>query len=164
MRLSPELTAQVLALAGEAGAKPKRARKPRGVAVAHTLPLWSVVLRPACRVVSEANRREHWAVAHRRAKAQKEAVELAWALSPMKRPEFPRHQTVATPLTVTLEHVGPRMDDDNLARAFKAVRDELARLIGIDDGDARLSWVYRQRTGAPAGVVVTLEPGAAPCQ
>lgn len=38
--------------------------------------------------------------------------------------------------------------------------DELARLIGVDDGDARVSWVYRQRTG-PAGIVVTLEPGAA---
>jgi hypothetical protein len=157
------MTARVLELASGSGAKPKRpARKSRAVLTAGG-PRWSVVLRPACRVVSEANRREHWAAQHRRATTQKRAVELAWALSPMKLPEFPRHQTVATPCVVTLEHVGPEMDGDNLQRAFKAVRDALAALIGVDDGDPRLSWVYRQRTG-PAGIVVTIEPGAAPCQ
>lgn len=160
MKLSPEMTARVLQLAGETTAKPKHsARKIRAVLTAGG-PRWSVTLYPACRVVSEANRREHWAAQHRRATTQKRAVEQAWALSPLKRSEFPRHQTVATPCVVTLEHVGPRMDDDNLARAFKAIRDELARLIGVDDGDARLSWVYRQRTGAP-GIVVSIEPGAA---
>lgn len=154
--MSPDMTAKALALAGEAPAKPKRTARAPQVAVAAAGPLWAIVLRPPCRVVSEANKRDHWAVAHRRAKAQKSAVFAAYFRTPMRVPSY----DYVLPLVVTLEHVGPQMDDDNLARAFKAVRDELARLIGVDDGDARIAWVYRQRTGAP-GVVVTIEPGAA---
>lgn len=136
------------------GTKPKRTRKPRTVAVAHALPLWSVVLRPACRVVTEANTTEHWHFAYKRKVAQNAAVHAAWLSSPM----FGGVAQLWLPLTVTLEHVGPRMDDDNLARAFKAVRDKLAALIGVDDGDVRLKWVYQQRTG-DKGIVITIEPG-----
>lgn len=37
-----------------------------------------------------------------------------------------------------------RLDDDNLARACKAVRDEVAAWLGVDDGDPRISWVTAQ--------------------
>jgi len=156
VKLSPEMTARVLELAGGAPAKPKRSRAP-SVVVAPVLPLWTITLRPACRVVSEANRRDHWGVAQKRAKAQKDAVSVAWLLSPLRRPEFPRHQVVPLPCTVLLEHVGPTMDDDNLRRAFKAIRDQLAALIGVDDGDPRVKWDYWQRTGEP-GVRIVIEP------
>lgn len=157
MKLSPEMTARVLELAGGAAAKPKRNRAP-SVVVAPVLPLWGVTLRPACRVVSEANQRGGWRAANARAKAQRKAVELAWVLSPLRRPEFARHQVVSLPCKVLLEHVGPEMDGDNLQRAFKAVRDELARLMGVDDGDPRVKWDYWQRTGEP-GVRIVIEPG-----
>lgn len=157
MKLSPEMTAKVLELAGGAAAKPKRTRAP-SVVVAPALPLWTVTLRPACRVISEANRRDHWAVAQKRAKAQKEAVAFAWIDAGL-RPLAPLWQGYEWRLVVRLEHIGPKMDDDNLRRAFKAVRDQLAALIGVDDGDARVRWEYRQRTGAP-GVRLTIEPGA----
>ena len=52
---------------------------------------------------------------------------------------------------------GSRMDDDNLAGAFKAVRDQVARIVGRDDGDERFwEWRYEQRPG-PLGIRVEIE-------
>lgn len=34
------------------------------------------------------------------------------------------------------------VDDDNLAAGLKHVRDRIARRLGIDDGDQRVSWRY----------------------
>lgn len=50
-----------------------------------------------------------------------------------------------------------RMDDDNLAHAFKPLRDAIAAELGIDDGDSRMRWEYGQletrgRTGCTAQV------------
>ncbi len=45
------------------------------------------------------------------------------------------------------------MDDDNLQGACKYVRDEIASLIGVDDGSASYTWVYRQKIGE-YGVIV----------
>lgn len=61
------------------------------------------------------------------------------------------------PLTVTITRVGPRkLDDDNLQSACKYVRDEIANVIGVDDGNDRFyTWQYRQRTG-PYGVEVDI--------
>lgn len=54
----------------------------------------------------------------------------------------------ALPVTVTLVRVGPRaLDDDNLAFAFKAVRDGVADALGVKDHDARVTWVYAQERG-----------------
>lgn len=51
------------------------------------------------------------------------------------------------PATITLTRVAPRrLDSDNLAGSFKAVQDEVAALMGIDDGDPRITWVYAQRS------------------
>lgn len=52
------------------------------------------------------------------------------------------------PFVVTLTRVGARkLDDDNLASAFKYIRDEVARIIGIDDGSPLYTWQYLQRIG-----------------
>jgi hypothetical protein len=51
-------------------------------------------------------------------------------------------------LTIVLTRVAPRkLDTDNLASGFKAVRDGIAEWLQIDDGDNRLDWQYRQRNG-----------------
>ena len=58
---------------------------------------------------------------------------------------------------VTITRIGPRkLDDDNLSGACKYVRDEIARMVGVDDGSDRYTWVYKQRTGA-YGVDVEIE-------
>lgn len=52
------------------------------------------------------------------------------------------------PLVVLITRIGPRkLDDDNLASACKYVRDEIARIIGLDDGSPLYTWQYAQRTG-----------------
>lgn len=89
------------------------------------------------RVVSEANQRCHWSVRHRRFKQQAQAV---WGVWMAERPKVPPGR-----LRITLTRVGPRkLDSDNLAGAFKGVRDQLAALIGVDDGSDRIVWGYEQ--------------------
>lgn len=61
------------------------------------------------------------------------------------------------PLVVTLTRVGTGtkpLDDDNLRRALKAVRDVVARWLGADDGDRRIRWRYRQRRDYKPAVVI----------
>lgn len=125
-------------------ATPKRAV--REVAIATTA-RWCVTLYPACRVVTEANTHESPWRKVKRAKTQREAVYLAWCASPLCGPEAWAH---LTGVVVTLTHVGPTFDDDNLATAFKAVRDEVAKLIGVDDGSSFYQWRYEQHRGKPA--------------
>jgi crossover junction endodeoxyribonuclease RusA len=92
------------------------------------------------RTVSEANSREHWAKKAKRA-AQQRAIVFA-SLRNMRAEEIP------PPIVVKLTRVGRRfLDDDNLARSFKAVRDGIADAIGVDDGDSRIRWHYAQRKG-----------------
>lgn len=91
------------------------------------------------KVVSEANMRGHWAAKANRAKRQRKA---AWAY--LLADNAPR----TLPATITLTRIAPRMlDDDNLAGAFKAVRDGVADYFQVDDGDPRYRWRYDQRPG-----------------
>lgn len=67
----------------------------------------------------------------------------------------------ALPVTVTLVRVGPRaLDDDNLAFAFKAIRDGVADALGVKDHDARVTWAYAQEKG-PYAVRIELAPRSA---
>lgn len=117
---------------------------------------WWLVLVPSCRVVSEANRRvEHWAARQRRFKRQAEAVADVWYASPINLPTSAFGVEMAAVITMT--HVGPKMDDDNLAGAFKGIRDKVAELLGVDDGDGQVTWKYDQRPGKP-GVEIRIEP------
>jgi len=91
------------------------------------------------------NGREHHMARHRRVKTEREAV--AWLLRG-KRPPAP-------PVVVTMTRLAPSsgLDSDNLQGALKAVRDELAMWLGLDDADPRVTWLCAQRR-APWGVEI----------
>lgn len=98
---------------------------------------------------SANNLREHWRVRHRRVKAQRQTV--AWFLTA----STPRP---ALPVVVTLTRVGVRdLDGDNLQGAFKAVRDQVATWLGLDDADPRIRWEYDQRRGKVCAVEIRVE-------
>jgi hypothetical protein len=93
---------------------------------------------PSC-----ANLRENrWARA-RRVKSQRAATGL----------HLLQFGVPAAPVDVVLTRVhGRRVDSDNLASLFKAVRDGVTDWLRrgdrtLDDGDPRLRWFYEQETG-----------------
>lgn len=87
---------------------------------------------------SLANLRVHWRKMARLKKQQRLAVWMC-----MREAKFP-----PGPLRVTITRIGPRkLDDDNLASACKYVRDQIANMVGVDDGDSYYEWCYRQRIG-----------------
>ncbi len=94
---------------------------------------------PGLIVVSEANRREHWAQRRKRRLAQ---VEMLLAELWKKKHPGP----AALVITMTRQG-GRKMDSDNLISGFKAIRDALSKWIGRDDGDESLTWNYRQFPG-----------------
>lgn len=114
---------------------------------------WKIVWDIPVRVVTEANRREHFAVAGKRKDQQREAVGIAWACSPVC-PDIGDYGR----LRVTFTHVGRKVDSDNLQSAFKVIRDALAAKVGRDDGDDDFwAWEYTQERGKP-GIRITIEP------
>ncbi len=90
------------------------------------------------RLPSLLNTRMHWRRMLSLKKKQKEATALCMVgvvMPPM-------------PLLVTITRVGPKkLDDDNLAASAKYIRDEIARIIGTDDGSPLYTWRYEQRAG-----------------
>jgi hypothetical protein len=108
-----------------------------------------------CKIVSEANNRDHWRVKNRRKNII--CLCIQGALNTVSA--FP------IPAVVTFERSGKRMlDDDNLAFCFKGARDivskmmiesiceakeDLSRPRGYHDSDPRLSWRYTQSKGDP---------------
>ncbi len=94
------------------------------------------------RLVSEANQREHWIKKHARNRMQKKAV---WLTLMSAKPSF---HTIGA--TFTLTRHGNKMDTDNNAGSFKHVQDEIAKWFGINDGDPKYTWVYKQQK-APMG-------------
>lgn len=104
------------------------------------------------RTMSEMNRRDHWAAKDRRRKAQMVAVftemNLAggWQLN-----------NVAGRCVLT--RYGPRkLDTDNLAASFKFIRDEIAFRVGVDDGDERWEWEYKQEISGFYGIRIERKP------
>lgn len=84
---------------------------------------------PGCKTVSELNQREHWAARNRRKNDQQEQVAIAML-------NVLRGRKVQLPCSVTLTRIGPKkMDNDNLAGALKHCQDQIARQLGVDDGD-----------------------------
>lgn len=93
---------------------------------------------------SLANERMHHM---RKASLMKRQRVQAWA---ELRAVSPHIKVLKAPITITLTRVASRkLDDDNLAHAFKAVRDGVADWLTIDDGDPILQWRYAQRRGLP---------------
>jgi hypothetical protein len=123
------------------------------------------------RLESEANLREHFHAKARRAKEQRAAVTAAvidagatvyvQVVKPKKKTGKPkpvarwglpassaRLAPPTLPCVVTMTRIAPRLlDDDNLARSAKAVRDQLAELLAIDDRDPRVAWRCEQERG-----------------
>lgn len=91
---------------------------------------------------SAANLREHWRSRHRRVKHQRSVVRLLW-------PAAWKGRAWAWPLDVHMTRVGPvPMDDDNVASSLKAIRDQVAAQLGVDDGDrARVRFHVHQERG-----------------
>ncbi len=103
----------------------------------------------AIRTVSEANAREHWRKRAKRVAGQRAMVRLA--MGPNRNPPRP-------PMIIHLTRIAPRrMDDDNLQRSFKAVRDGVADWLGLDDGSRSLGWLYFQEKGKPKTYGIRIE-------
>lgn len=106
------------------------------------------------RTHSKLNQRIHWAARAKQAKTERLATYLA-AFQSLK----PRRKPVTFPCTVRLTRVSPRsLDDDNLRGALKAVRDEVASMLGVDDRDPRVTWAYAQEKGKPSVCVEVRSP------
>lgn len=89
------------------------------------------------KVISEANCREHFRVKAKRVKAQRGIVAAHCCTELWGRPK---------PSRVVFTRVESRdLDSDNLAGAFKAVRDEVAKCLNFDDRDKAVTWEYEQR-------------------
>lgn len=103
------------------------------------------------------NAREHWAARSRRVRSERDLVAFhlryyAGACPPLVR--------AASAVRVRLVRLGGRRcDGDNLAGGLKAVRDEVARWLGKDDGDPSVSWSYSAEPGGPWGVRVEVTTG-----
>ena len=93
---------------------------------------------------SVANLREHWAAKARRVKAQRATTSLMLHAGADRK--VLAQLLINTPvIEVTLTRCAARrLDDDNLASAFKACRDSVAAFLAIDDGSKRLRWKYAQ--------------------
>jgi hypothetical protein len=91
------------------------------------------------KTVSEANSREHWGAKAKRKKSQREEIYFEWKRAAGSG-------KVALPCVVRLTRIAPKALDagDNLSSAFKAIRDEIAKILGVDDGGEQVSWEYDQ--------------------
>lgn len=111
------------------------------------------------RTTTGLNAREHWAARAKRVKRERAATMqalLAFVHWDTKTALL-RVLAGAGVVSVNLERVSPRRaDEDNVAGGLKAVRDEVAAWLGIDDGDPRIVWSYSQSRG-PFAVRVALK-------
>lgn len=85
------------------------------------------------KTVTGLNAREHWRVRAKRVKAERHTT------ASIVQPFY-------TPCIVRLVRLSPALcDDDNLQGACKAIRDEIAKICGVDDGPTSpITWVYAQ--------------------
>lgn len=103
------------------------------------------------RLPSLSNLRRWWQVL--RFKKQQKVAVYRYMMDAMRTQSIPDF-----PLTVTITRIGPRLlDDDNLAAACKYTRDQIAALVGVDDGSPLLTWVYAQVSGGPGKYSVDVE-------
>lgn len=113
---------------------------------------WVRIVAPI-EAVSEANRHDLRHAQARRTKGQRRDMAAMLLLA--------GPCVVAGPWKVTLVRIGPKpLDTDNLAGSCKAVRDQLAKWLGVDDGTtAPVTWAYEQRRGGVReyGVEIVVE-------
>lgn len=99
--------------------------------------------------VNKNNVDEHWTKRRRRVLKERNAVLVCWLGVP----------PVQVPCEVRLVRIAParnHLDDDGAVAALKTVRDEVARLIGVDDGDARVKFTVGPQEAGAWGVRVEI--------
>lgn len=103
------------------------------------------------RLTYTLNSREHWSAKARVVESQRAAVRLA----------FEGVALPSNPTRVLIVREGPvLLDSDNAAGACKAVRDEVAALLGVDDGPrGPVTWVVEQLRERAYGVRVEITGG-----
>lgn len=106
------------------------------------------------KIVSEMNWRGHWASRHRRLKKQRQLA-FAYCLKSLGN-EWRGGGRFRVLLSRIKGYRERDFDGDNLQSAFKAVRDGIAKYLGIDDGSDQILWEYRQEKGAAPGVRVEI--------
>lgn len=111
---------------------------------------------------SALNLREHWSKKRTREKYFEAAIVYNQIIGLTEMP---------LPCVITLTRLSPRpLDDDNLAGAFKSIRDVIADIIickekgipyisskGRNDSDPRITWVYAQSKCKTKGFSITYE-------
>lgn len=104
-----------------------------------------------CKTAAMNNSRVHWAIRSREVKAQRLAVWAEWQANVKRKPKLP--------CTVTFTRIAPRKLDvgDNLPSSMKACRDEIAKLLGVDDSTDQITWIYKQSKGQPKEYRVRIE-------
>lgn len=101
----------------------------------------------------EMNERVHWAVKKRSFDDQRREVWASWVSTfGQKRQKFD------FPMVIRLTRISQKLaDSDNIASGMKGIRDELARLIGFDDGDPRVRWEYKSEAIGKRAYMVKIE-------
>lgn len=132
------------------GAAHERSTSARVEAHARVEPDGAVILTAkGLRLVNGANEREHWRP--RAARVTREREIIARALASITPPAGPWRVTI-------LRDGRGTMDTDGLAIAAKAVRDEVASWLEVDDApDAPVTWGYVQRRAKGYAVTVRVE-------
>lgn len=97
------------------------------------------------RTTTGLNAREHWAVKAKRVKRERKATRFYWHRQAIRLNLAPNHRW-RVELTRFLP-AGTLPDTDNVVGGLKAMRDQLALHLGINDGDRRHLWVYGSRKG-----------------
>lgn len=107
-----------------------------------------VTLYVPLRTISHSNVRCHWAQRARIRKAERATVHACWLTQRIHL------RLRGAPYEVTMTRIAPReLDDDNLAGALKAVRDEVADLLGFDSdrNSEWLEWMPSEQGRSDAG-------------
>ena len=101
------------------------------------------------------NKREAWYVTLPKKRAQRYEAKFTTLAA------FPFRKVFGKRFVITITRYGLRkMDDDNLATSAKYVRDGIADALGIDDGDSRIKWEYKQEIGKAYGCKVQIRSSA----
>jgi len=100
------------------------------------------------RTSTPGNAREHWRVAGKKAKMQRQAAK--WTLQGRKLPPFPVRVKL-------IRCSSGKLDRHNLPGALKHVIDGVADAYGVDDGDPRWVFEFDQEKSKLVGVRVEIE-------
>lgn len=155
MKLSPDLVAKCLALAGQSAEPVAQPGRPELVAAAHVpgSRVWVI----GVEVPSLSNSRE-WRTRNRVAQAHRKAVSRALGAALPDLAPVAAHFHRGGTVRVALTRLGGRALDqhDNLPASLKYVLDGVCLMIGADDADPRLEVVHGQEPGGASGVRIEI--------